>query len=170
MVILPHSSIVHLEVTHLWIFPSFLSLTSAEMELCECILVSWFLLSPLMMSPHHLHVQFELFLSLAFQLCCRLLFLFARFWRLWPLHATPLGLGTGWLGNFPFSTVIAKVWTEEASCPTIFSRFETDWVCELVLALISSHSSSMVQFCCSIVEWVRFSKFWNASSHCLGWV
>ena len=80
-----------------------------------------------------------------------------------------LRLNTGWLENLPFSTVIAKVWTEEASCPTIFLRFETDWVCELKLALISFRSSSMVRFCCSIVEWVKFLKFWNASSYGLGW-
>ena len=72
---------------------------------------------------------------------------------------TPLGLGTGWLGNLPFSTVIAKVWTEEASCPTIFSRLETDWACELKPALNSFRSPSMVRFCCSIVEWVTFLKF-----------
>ena len=72
-----------------------------------------------------------------------------------------LGLGTGWLGNFPFSTVIAKVWTKEASCPTIFSRLETDWACELKPALNSFRSPSMVRFCCSIVEWVTFLRFWN---------
>ena len=83
---------------------------------------------------------------------------------------TSLGLGTGWLGNLHFSTVIAKVWTEEVSCPTIFSRLETDWACEFKHALILFRSPSLVRFCCSIVEWVTFLKFWNASSHGLGWV
>ena len=82
---------------------------------------------------------------------------------------TPLRLCTGWLGNLHFSTVSAKVWTEETSCPTIFSRLKTDWACELKHALISFRSSSMVRFCCSIVEWVRFLRFWNESSYGLGW-
>ena len=57
----------------------------------------------------------------------------------------------------------------EASYPTTFLRFESDWVCELKSTLLLFFNSSIVLFCCSIVEWVRFLKFWNTSSHGLGW-
>ena len=98
--------------------------------------------------------------ALTFPCCCGELVL---------TSCTPLGLGTGWLRNLSFSTVIAKVWTEEVSCPTSFSRLETDWAYKLKTAFISFRISSIVRFCCSIVEWVTFLKFWNASSHGLGW-
>ena len=90
--------------------------------------------------------------------CCGELVL-ASCTRSWLLQFRPLRLGTSWLRNLSFSTVIAKVWTEEISCPTIFSRLETDWACELKPALNSFRSPSMVRFCCSIVEWVTFLKF-----------
>ena len=65
---------------------------------------------------------------------------------------TPLGLGIGWLGHFPFLIVIAKVWTEEVSWPSIISRFEIDWACELKPTLISFRNLSMVR-------WVECFKF-----------